>query len=148
MQRRVPLGDHKLLTYVSTMFAYAWEEGAATQNAALMSWASRGLLFSEQCALDQGRTQFAWLFSGLPQPDWHVLSSHRRKPHMLPYASLSKPAWAAANVAYMKELAFLESRLASADKPEKTTATTPEADGASEAPPPRRPRRAKGGATS
>ena len=144
VQRRVPLGDQRQLCYYSTLFAFAWEAGATSNNHELMAWSARGLLFSEQVALDGGRSQFGWMLTGLPQPDWHILTSHKRKPHMMPYASLAKPSWAAANIAFLKELSYLETRLASGTTPPTVPAETEETPEQPNRP--RRPRRPKGAA--
>ena len=47
VERKMPLADHRLLTYVAYFGAAAWEKGRASENEALEAWASRLLLFVE-----------------------------------------------------------------------------------------------------
>lgn len=54
----------------------------------------RGLLFIEQCAMDGGKTQFAWLLTGLPEPNWSITTVNRRRQSLQPFSRLAQPAWA------------------------------------------------------
>ena len=79
----------------------------------------------EQMSLDQGLCQFAWLLSGMPEPNLQLISMHRKKLRMTPYAKLAAASWVAGNVAYVKDMDYLENRLRNpkaadpADRPAK-----------------------------
>ena len=75
VSRKIPLGEHRQLSYMATLFAHAWQDGHNEGNELLQSWASRGLMFCEQVALDSGRCQLGWMLTGLQPPDFHLLAS-------------------------------------------------------------------------
>ncbi|CAE7269788.1 unnamed protein product [Symbiodinium necroappetens] len=66
LERKVPLKDHRTLTLMGFYLAHMWEAARESGNIEFESWASRGLLMVEQWAIDNGRSQAAWLLSGLP----------------------------------------------------------------------------------
>ena len=111
VNRKVPLGDHRQLAYMATLFAHAWQDGHDEGNFLLQSWASRGLMFCEQVELDSGRCQLGWMLTGLQPRDFHLLTQHKRRAHVQPFATLAKPTWAAACISYLKEMSFLEGRV-------------------------------------
>lgn len=121
MEKKVPLGDMKLLTYMATFLGHAWEAAYIARDELMLGYISRGLMFIEQCALDAGRTQTAWLLLGLPEPNWAVTSQNRRRQALQPFARLAAPQWVAANVAFLRDLDFMETRL-KASKNAKETA--------------------------
>ena len=110
IERRLPLAGHRLLGYVASFAAEGWEAGARSQNAELQGYAARLAIFAEQASLDAGRLQLAWLMSGYPDPPAALWATNRRS-SLEPFSGLSHPAWAAANVAYLKDLDYLESRM-------------------------------------
>ena len=64
-------------------------------------------MFAEQAALDSGKLSLAWLLSGYPDTApqmWQVLGN--------PSADLCAPQWLAANLAYLKDLDYAETRVA------------------------------------
>ena len=67
----------------------------------------------EQIALDKGRCQFGWLLTGLTEPDLAQISMHKQRLGIKPYAKLAAAPWVAANVAYLRDIDFLETRLRS-----------------------------------
>ena len=111
MSRKIPLGEHRQLSYMATLFAHAWQDGQNEGNELLQSWASRGLMFCEQVALDSGRCQLGWMLTGLQPPDFHLLAHHKRRAHVQPFSTLAKPTWAAACISYLKEMSYLEGRM-------------------------------------
>ena len=145
MEKKVPLGDMKLLTFMATYLAHAWEAAYLAKDELMLGYISRGLVFVEQAALDAGRTQMAWLLVGLPEPNWAVTTQNRRRQALQPFARLAAPQWVAANVAFLKDLDFMEARL----KGNKgNTRETVEEDPPNPDKPPRRPfpkRKPKGG---
>ena len=111
VSRKIPLGEHRQLSYMATLFARAWQDGHNEGNELLQSWASRGLMFCEQVALDSGRCQLGWMLTGLQPPDFHLLAQHKRRAHVQPFSTLAKPTWAAACLSYLKEMSYLEGRM-------------------------------------
>ena len=63
----------------------------------------------EQWAVDNGRSQNAWLMGGLPEQDTSLLQA--RRSDIRPYSRLAEPTWVAAQVAYLRDVEFLENRL-------------------------------------
>ena len=124
LERRVPLAGHRLLGYVGFLAATGWEQGQASQNKELQAFAARMLFFVEQAAIDAGKLQLAFLMSGFPEPP-PQLWSVQRKSSLKPFSSLMHPAWAAANISYLKDLDFLESKMSTLGKAKDET--TPEA---------------------
>ena len=122
MERRMPLAEHKTLAYLSTLVAEGWAVGYASANTELLGVLAKMMIFLEQCALDGGKLQMAWLLTGHQEPAWQLLTNHRRRPGLQPFSRLAAPAWVSANIAYLRELDFMESRMSSLSKlggPEK-----------------------------
>ena len=72
VEKRVPLGNMRLLTQVSYLAAHAWEIGAKTANREMQGFAAKMMCFAEQTALDEGKTGLSWLLTGLPEPNYAV----------------------------------------------------------------------------
>lgn len=127
------LGDHRLLTYLAQFLAVGWQLSHENGDPFAMGILARGLMMVEQMSLDQGRCQFAWLLSGMPEPNLQVISMRKKRLGLTPYAKLAAPTWVAGNIAYVKDMDYLEARLknqkvphapdktmdADEDKPEK-----------------------------
>ena len=142
LERKVPLKDHRTLTLMGFYLAHMWEAARESGNIEFESWASRGLLMVEQWAIDNGRSQAAWLLSGLPDPDFAQLQA--RRTDLRPYGRLAEPTWIAAQVAYLRDVEFLENRLRGKAPGQSQGAAQPEAEETEESQTrPRRPRRAK-----
>lgn len=116
MERRMPLSDHKTLAYVATLCAEGWDVAFASQNIELMGVLGKILIFLEQAAIDAGKLQLAWLLTGHQEPAWQILVSHRRHPGLQPFSRLASPSWVTANLAYLKELDYLDTRKQSLTK--------------------------------
>ena len=84
----------------------------------------------EQMILDSGRVQVGWL---LPEPFFNTAAVQKRST-LGPYAKLASPAWAAANLAFLKDLDFLESRVKTAKDKPRQQATTEAAETPGEEP--------------
>lgn len=76
-----------------------------------MGLLARGLMMVQQMSLDQGRCQFTWLLSGMPEPNLQIISMRKKRLGLTPYAKLAAPSWVAGNIAYVKDMDYLESRL-------------------------------------
>lgn len=121
VEKKIPLGDMKLLTFVAMLYTHGWEAAFEARDELMMGHMSRGLLFVEQCAVDGGKTQFAWLLTGLPEPSWSITTVNRRRQSLQPFSKLAQPAWVATNVAFLRDLDFIETKLRAAGS--KTTAS-------------------------
>ena len=141
LERKVPLRDFKTLMLMGFFFAHAWEAAREAQDVLFEAWAARGIVMIEQWAIDSGRSQAAWLMSGLPDPDVTLLQS--RRADIRPYGRLAAPTWIAAQVAYLRDIEFLENRLRG-KPPQHQTTETAETEETEDGPRrPRRPRRPK-----
>ena len=68
VERRIPLGDYKLLTQMAYLMASAWEVGHRSGNRELQGFAGKAMMFIEQTSIDSGRTGLSWLLTGLNEP--------------------------------------------------------------------------------
>eukprot|EP00439_Symbiodinium_sp_Y106_P061878 s2320_g9.t1 len=146
IERRCPIGEHRTLALVGSFAAHAWQRARETDNGEMEAWFARLILFVDQAGTENGRTQLAWLLSGLPEPSWSTMM--RRKSGIKPFAKSCPSLWASANLAYLREMDWLSSKISSSgggDPPKdggKDAAATEENDPPQR--PPRRPRRPKG----
>ena len=109
VEKKIPLAESRLLANLATMLAESWAIGYEAKNIALMGVVSRMLFFVEQSAIDGGRMQMGYLLGGFPEPAMHLLSQRRRS-SLSPFAKLCNPAWLSANLAYLKDLDYIEAR--------------------------------------
>lgn len=138
VERRIPLAEHKLLAHFATLLAEGWAEAYSNQNLEMMGFISKALIFTEQCALDGGRLPLAWLMTGYSEPNMQVLISHRHRPGLKPFTRLASPSWVSANLAYLRDLDFLEGRMQQIGKPKPIKEQVDE-----EAEPKKRPKKPK-----
>ena len=117
IERRIPLADHRLLAHFATLLAEAWATGHASNNVELLGVVGRMLIFTEQVAIDSGKLQVGWLLTGVAEPPLHLMTTRQKHPGLQPFSRLSAPGWVAANLAYLRDLDFLESRVAASNKP-------------------------------
>ena len=130
VERRVPLAEHKLLAHFATLLSEGWAEAYSSRNLEMMGFISKALIFTEQCALDGGKLPLAWLLTGYSEPNMQVLVSHRHRPGLKPFSRLSSPSWVSANLAYLRDLEFLEGRMnqLGKQKPPVREQTDPDAE--------------------
>ena len=129
VERRLPLSSLKTLGYVASFAAEGWECGHRMSNPQLQGFAARLLILCEQASLDGGRLQLAWLLGGFAEPPPAMWLNTRRS-GVKPFSALAHPSWIAGNIAYLRDLDFLETRMnnLSKEKAGKTEeATDPEA---------------------
>lgn len=112
LEKRIPLGAFKLLTQVGYLMAHAYEVGARTGNLELQGLGAKGMVFVEQTALDEGRTSLSWLLTALPEPNFAQVQLSR-----------AKSSGIAANVGYLRDLDFLETKIRASDKNASKLAT-------------------------
>lgn len=113
VERRMPLADHKLLAHFATMLAEGWAVAYNSGNAEMLGFVGKAMMFTEQVAIDQGKLQLAWLLTGYAEPNAQMMISNRHRPGLKPFSSLASPSWVSANLAYMRDLDFLEGRMSS-----------------------------------
>lgn len=145
MERRMPLKDHRLLTYFTAMIAEAWSVGYDSGNTEMLGLLARMLFFCEQVAIDQGRTTMGWMLTGWQEPPFHLLTGSGKHPGLQPHSRLCNAAWVSANIAYLRDMDFLESKLqtlgTSKGNPRKTEEGDPSAKAAAKS----KPKKAKAG---
>lgn len=117
VERRIPLAEHRLLAHFATLLAEGWAAAYQSGNAEMLGFVGKAMMFTEQVALDQGKLQLGWLLTGYPEPNAQMLFSHKHRPGLKPFSRLAAPSWVSANLAYMKDLDYLEGRMASIGKP-------------------------------
>eukprot|EP00439_Symbiodinium_sp_Y106_P018935 s6759_g2.t1 len=83
--------------------------------------------------------QLAWLLGGFAEPPPAMWLNTRRS-GVKPFSSLAHPSWVAGNLAYLKDLDFLETRMANLGKEPPAEEADPEAAAASTWKPPRKPK--------
>ena len=131
LERKMILADNRLLGFFGFMMSEAWAVGWKSRNEELLGVAAKALFFIEQAGLDAGKTKLAWLLTGLPEPPFNLFLSSRQR---------TGPAWVSANLAYVKDLDVLESKMLTMGKPPKKGTDAEE----EEDPPKRKPPK-KGG---
>jgi len=141
VERKIPLAEHRLLSQVAFMIAESWNIGFESQNIELLGVLSLMMYFVEQAAIEQGRTQTAWLLCGWQEPPYQILVSHKRRSGLQQFCRICNPSWISANLAYVKDLDYMESRLSANAKGSK--AIQPLEDEPS-AQPKRRPQKGRG----
>ena len=123
-ERRVPLGQFRMLTYSAYLFAKLWELCEDARNAPPAERSARwdrvqaqvGLAcaFCEQTALDGGRYHLSWLRTALPEPPFHLTTRNQKGER--PHTQLIDAKWVAANLSYLRDLDYLASKTAAAGK--------------------------------
>ena len=61
--------------------------------------------------LDGGDNLWKSLLTGYPEPMWNAFAEPRRNQSLTPFSKLARPSWAAAALACLKDLGYLESWL-------------------------------------
>lgn len=107
----MPLGDHRLLSHMAQFLAVGWQWSFEQNNDKAMGLMARGLMMVEQIAIDQGRVQFAWLLAAMPDPKLQMIAMNKKRVGLRPYAKLACAPWVAGNIAFLKDLDYLENRL-------------------------------------
>lgn len=111
VEKRIPLGDQRMLIYLAQFMACSWQIAYEQTDELALGLMGRGIMMIEQFCLDGGRCQFGWLLSGMTEPNFGQISMNRKRSGLKPYSKLAAAPWVAANVAFLKDLDFLEGRL-------------------------------------
>jgi len=117
IEKRIPLADQKLLAHFAVLAAEGWSIAHMSQNLEMQGFLARMLFFVEQCALDAGRVELGWLMTGFPEPNTHLHFPLRRTPGLKPFTRLCSPLWVSANLAYLRDLDYLDGRIQTLGKP-------------------------------
>ena len=144
VERRIPIGDNKMVGYIAFMMAEAWMVGWEAENVQLLGMVSKVLYFLEQTSLDGGKMQLGWLLTGMAEPPFNLYSNNRRRVGLQPFCRLCHPSWVAANLSYVRDLDVLESKMLSMGKPSKAVQQQEEGEAEEVARPKRRVRPPKG----
>ncbi|CAE7648076.1 unnamed protein product [Symbiodinium sp. CCMP2592] len=91
IERRCPLGDHRTLGLIGTFAAQAWQASRESGNLELEAWMARLILFVDQAGTESGKTQLAWLLTGLPEPSWSTMM-REKLPFPVGFGQLSLPS--------------------------------------------------------
>lgn len=86
VERRIPLGDHRLITCFAQFLAVGWQWSYKAKDDFSVGLMVRGLM--EQMAIDKGRSQFAWLLAAMPDPNTQLISMNKQRTGLVPYAKL------------------------------------------------------------
>lgn len=121
MERRMCLAEHRLLSYVTMMLVESWTVAFDAKDELMMGALARMLFFVEQASIDNGKLQLAWLLTGIQDPPFHLLTSRKKQPGLQPFARLCPPSWVSGNLAYLRDLDYIEGRLQALGKPLKLT---------------------------
>eukprot|EP00434_Breviolum_minutum_P017034 symbB.v1.2.015031.t1/scaffold1037.1/size142759/3 len=116
IERRIPLAEHRLLAHFATLLGEAWATGHASGNTELLGVIGHMMIFTEQVAIDSGKIQVGWLLTGVAEPPFHLLTSRQKHPGLQQFSRLIAPGWVTANLAFLRDLDFLESRVAASNK--------------------------------
>eukprot|EP00438_Fugacium_kawagutii_P023417 Skav216600 [mRNA] locus=scaffold2855:201999:204292:+ [translate_table: standard] len=144
IERRIPLADHRLLCHFATLASEGWALAYASSNTQMQGFLGLMLMFIEQVALDQGKLQLAWLLTGLSEPNHQVHFRHRNTPGLKPFSRLANPIWISANLAYLRDLDYLEGRMEQLGKKKNgTPSADPDSDQPSKPQPKKKNQRPK-----
>ena len=89
--------------------------------------------------MDNGKSNLGWLMTGLPDPNFALVHQHQHRSGMKPFTRLAAASWVAANVSYLRDLDFLETKIRNTDRPEKGAAGGGIKEGDDKRPQPKRP---------
>ena len=101
------MGNAKTLTYMSYGVATAFDQMREGKWLEAEDTLAKLLVASEQAAIDASDFLLAWLLTFLPEPPWARMRAQSSN-ETQGFAHLSDPAWVAASIAYMKDIAALQ----------------------------------------
>ncbi len=144
-ERRVPLADQKLLAHFASLISEGWALATESENVQMLGFLARAAFFVEQTALDGGRLELSWLLTGFTEPNAQFHFSIKKTPGLKPFSRLIHPLWLSANVAYLRDLDFLENRLATLGKGKSSVSASVDQEDPPDPKPKRRPKKPKKG---
>ncbi len=116
VERRIPLQEHRLLSHFAVLIAEGWDIAYQSGNAEMIGFLAKMAMFTEQTALDGGKLQLSWLLTGFTEPNRAMMFGRNATPGLKPFSRLASAAWITANLAYLKDLDYAESRLSTLGK--------------------------------
>ena len=144
-ERRVPLADQKLLSHFASLIAEGWALAFETDNVQMQGFLARAAFFVEQTALDGGRLELSWLLTGFTEPNAQFHFSIKKTPGLKPFSRLIHPLWLSANIAFLRDLDFLENRLATLGKGKSSVSVSVDPDDSADPTPKKKPKKPKKG---
>lgn len=96
----VPLSGQPLLTHVAMIAAEQWRAIQSGDHERLALLASLLCLFCDQTARDGGNMGMGFLYTGLPEPNWHAIRGRTQGAWTESFSPLADERWLAAHVAY------------------------------------------------
>jgi hypothetical protein len=112
-----PLSKHPLLTYVAFIAAAMWRAREEGDRARLDLLVNLLPLFLDQTAIEGGRAQTAYLFTGLPDPPWSRVALNSTVAWHQPYTPLADVRWVGAQLEFLRDVDLLEQRQRAVAKP-------------------------------
>lgn len=116
VERRMPLLEHRLLSHYAVLIAEGWDIAYQSGNAEMIGFLAKMAMFTEQTALDGGKLQLSWLLTGFSEPNRAMMFGRNATPGLKPFCRLASASWITANLAYLKDLDYAESRLTALGK--------------------------------
>jgi hypothetical protein len=74
-------------------------------------------VFLDQTAIEGGRAQTAYLFTGLPDPPWSRVALNTSVAWHQPYSPLADVRWVGAQLEFLRDVDLLEQRQRAVAKP-------------------------------
>lgn len=110
-EKKVPLGNFRMLTYTAFGLAAVWEKLERKELDAAQSLVGLLAVFCEQVALEGGtHYQLGWLLTGLEPPPFSAVAQNKPVGDGLAHARLADPKWVAANLAYLRDMDLVAER--------------------------------------
>ncbi len=106
-----------MLTYVAFIAAAIWRAREEEDRARLDLLVSLLPMFLDQTAIEGGRAQTAYLFTGLPDPPWSRVALNTTVAWHQPYSPLADVRWVGAQLEFLRDVDLLEQRQRAVAKP-------------------------------
>ena len=126
-ERKSPLGQLTMLTYTAFSYAHLWEISHRGNMEEMQAAIALLACFADQTAVDAGRYHLSWLLTGLQEPPFSQVKRNTFKDR--PYSRLVDPRWVAANLAFLRDLDYLETKAKSANQQRQQPTGTGDGDG-------------------
>lgn len=111
----------------------------------MLGFLARAAFFVEQTALDGGRLELSWLLTGFTEPNAQFHFSIKKSPGLKPFSRLIHPLWLSANIAFLRDIDYLEGRLATLGKGKSSASVSADPEDSMDPKPKRKPKKQKKG---
>ena len=105
-----PLGTMKGLTYFAMLISKMCQHIEKHVIAELKNTVALAAVFCYQAAIDSGRFQLAWLFTGRSIPALNLAMRNTARLADEPFSLLADPRWVVANRSCLKDMDYFEVR--------------------------------------